>query len=245
MGSHLGEVWPSCGCAPAHVCWAYASLLPSKPSPCTGWAPAPSSEGGRGGGGVVQPCWSNVYLDSWYFSWCLHFKAIHHAQGITSRPWIAELAPWEVFSCENWLGRTALPYEKKNALTLLFLKGKVNGRGWIDSHAFSADIWLSYALLSDGYGQVWPRWRDLVQMGMGRLLHLQTVMTLELASSVVLNFSLPVMCVCLHSRMDQWKEMQALRSELQTSGLRFWLWWDTTVLLDEKFGLVWYLTQWV
>lgn len=79
------------------------------------------SEEGRGGGEMVQPCWSNVHLDSWYFSQCFHFKTIHHAQGITSRHWIAELAPWEAFSCENWLGRTALPHEE-NCFDFLIFK---------------------------------------------------------------------------------------------------------------------------
>lgn len=107
-----------------------------------------------------------------------------------------ELQNWHLGRCSAVKTGLAgqLCHRKKNALTFLFLKGKVNGRGWINSQAFSVGIWLSYALLLDGYQQVWPTWIDLVQMGMGRLLHLQTIMSLDLASSVVLNCSLPVMC---------------------------------------------------
>lgn len=41
-------------------------------------------------------------------------------------------------------------------------------------------------------------------------------------------------CVWFHSRPEHWREAQALQ-ELQTSGLRFCLWWDARVLLQEKF----------
>lgn len=165
---------------------------------------------------VVQPCWSNVHLDSWYFVQSPHFKTIHHARVFTSRPRTAELAPWEVLSCENWLGRTALAHEK-NALTSLFFKGKVKGRGWLDSQGVSVHIRLSCALPVGGYGQAWPRCVGLVQMGGGRP-HCH-VFGVGLHWGVELQS--PVVCVSPQQNGSAKKETQALKSELQTLGLSF------------------------
>lgn len=163
-----------------------------QPPPLCRMCSCSASEGG-GRRREDQLCWCSVYLDSWHFSPCLHFKAIHHAQGITSRPWIAELAPWDVFSCENWLGRTALLYEK-NALTFLFLKGGVNRRGWVELQACLEDVCFPCALV-DG------RWRER---------RIQCHAELQSPSD-------------LCASMTEWiseKEMRALRSELHILGLR-------------------------
>lgn len=215
----MGEVWPMCDWAPTNVCLLGSHVAPaietSPPSPLCRMCSCSASEG-AGRRREDQLCWCSVYLDSWHFSPCLHFKAIHHAQGITSRPWIAELAPWDVFSCENWLGRTALPYEK-NALTFLFLKGGVNRRG-----CRVAGLFGGYVL------PLCPRWWPLD--GERYLVSCWT--------------SVSQWSVCVHGRMDQWKRNESSEVRAVHFGAEALLQWGTMVLLDEKFGLGWYWTQW-
>lgn len=204
-------MWLTCGHVSAHICRALVSLPTSEPSSCGGWAPSPSSEGGKGGGGggVVQPSWSNVHLDSWYFSQCLYFKAIHHAQGITSRPWIAELAPWEVFSCENCLGRTALPYEKKCFAFVIFRRQGKRKR----LNALTGTFRGCISPLCPAVGWIWGSQTQVNGFGTDG-----NGLSVASANSHVFRFCLKCCVevqsprdVWLQSRTEQWREVQALR----------------------------------